>query len=131
MNNLSSKQYVIESLPDDPSQITTGFVTDTFVAGGPPGSVQINYKKVGKLYFGFETTGMGFMSGIIVSMAGSNATNAARIATLLGLTVNTVYTATAGFAGFQYARGISYYNGSDWTDSGTASGSVLTGFLAN
>jgi len=132
MNNLSSKQYVIDQGPTDPSQITTGFVTDSFSLGGP-GTLEIGYFKVGKLYFGFNNNISvgGPYRGVVCAMAGSNATNAARIATLLGLTVNTIYTVTTDVAAGTNTGYRITYNGTNWIDSGTATGTILYAFLAN
>lgn len=129
----ASKKYLINQLPDDPSQITSGFVTDTFNLGGGDFLARIYYKKVGKLYFGFNNTIAedAVLKGIICDDGLSNADNADQIAALLGETVNTIYTVTADVtAGANTGKRVTY-NGSKWIDNGVSTGTILYAFLAN
>lgn len=115
-----------------PGDITTGFVTDSFVLGGA-GTLEIYYQKVGNLYFNFNNNIVpaGALTGIICDDGLSNATNAARIAALIGVTVNTIYTVTADVtAGANTGKRITY-NGANWIDNGVATGTILYAFLAN
>ena len=134
MSSSAFKKYLIG--PQTSGDITSGFVTDSANLGGGPGSatITITYKRVGKLYFAFATSGIGFGSGVITDGQGDdNVTNAARVASLLGVTVGTIYNTSAPitFGGGTGARGVSWWNGSvDWIDGGTNSGEVLMAFLA-
>lgn len=125
------KKYAINDF--GPGDITSGVVTDSFDLGGGPFSSDISYYKAGNLYFGFNSYNMsgGSPVGIICDDGGSNAVNAARLATLLGVTVNTIYTVTADVAAGTNTGKRVTYSGSDWTDNGVATGSILYAFLAN
>lgn len=132
MSQSAFKKYSIDQLPNDPSQITSGFVTDTFNGGGPDFSGDIYYEKVGKLYFNFQTTGGGLNGCICVTGGGqSNADNADRIASLLGLTVNTVYEVNTSLGGSNNVVYRAGYNSGKWNDQGSQVGPMLTAFLAN
>lgn len=88
--SIATKQYKVNQLPDDPSQITTGSFTDV----GPGGTITISYFVVGKLYFGFQylENSVGQMSPIIGGLDITTFNNTiSRMATKLGITVNTTY----------------------------------------
>lgn len=133
MSQSAFKKYSINQLPTDPSQITSGFVVDTFSLGGPDFSARIYYQKVGKLYFGFNNTITlsSTVVGVVCDDGLSNADNADRIATLLGVTVNTIYTATSDVAGGTNTGDRITFNGTKWVDNGVATGTILYAFLAN
>ena len=118
----ATKQFAINQLPDDPSQISSASFTD--------GGTVINYRKVGKLYFGFYAAGNDFVIGDGVSGPGLAQTTA-RIAAKLGITINTTYSRPVGSSSTQT---YTYYTGSGtvWSSqSDTASVTQLFALLAN
>lgn len=88
------RQYSINQLPDDPSQIISGSFT-TGVLAGIGATVTVTYQKVGNLYFSISVATPGAQATVgRVTGGGSIAIVQATIDNLfsvIGLTVNTYY----------------------------------------
>jgi len=135
MNNLSSKQYVINQEPTNPGDIDALNFSHNFGAScslQPIGTLQIDYWKVGKLYYGFFVNQPpGFASSAVGSDTEVHAQETAdAIAAILGLTINTYYIAES-YSGYM----LSYSPGSPgcWQQvtSSNANRFLVMGFLAN
>lgn len=113
----ATKQYFINQLPDDPSQIVSGSVVD--------GSITISYQKVGKLYFGLTyATATHFY---LLDGSTHGTTTADRIAALLGATLNTKYV-TGVLANSPVNT--AYYS-AGWSEGFPSGGDILAAILIN
>jgi hypothetical protein len=136
MSQTASKKYKggDSFLPGD---IVTGSFLDTFNTGGSDFTRTISYYKLGNFYFGFSfyntNGGGGSPLGIAVVESGSANDNADRIASKIGVTVNTVYNITTIVSASLNTGAVWKWStgAARWTDDGTAPGSILFAFLAN
>lgn len=123
----ATKEYVVNQLPDDPSQITLITFSD--------GIYGFQAYKVGKLYFGIRTTttGGGFGGVLAVTKNGPGGANATanQIAVALGSTLNTSYDANWTPTGA--VNNCAGYGGGSWSlvIAGSAGNEILGGVLIN
>lgn len=117
LNPTATLQYIINQLPDVPGDISLF----TFpVDGGNTFKCWV----VGKLYFGIRLDATPDNG---ISSAGAPTTaSAARLASLIGATINTIYTTDMILS----AGNIVAWNGAAWAASGS-SAVTLMGFLIN
>lgn len=124
-NPTASKQYVLP-LSFVSGDITSGSFTD--------GGTIIHYLKIGNLYFGFwrgQGAGAFVNTGLGAAYPlGTQITDTvARLATQLGITVNTTY------LGYMYGAAgqprLGYWNGAAWADANANEGEFIQAILAN
>ncbi len=115
----ATKQYVINELPNDPSQITLETFNTTL---GSFGASTIRWQRVGKLYFGLYFTTVGGLQPLF----DPDATTQAELESILGVSINIAYT------GLSYGAYIGEFNGV-WNSILPANNTrnTLWGFLIN
>lgn len=135
MNNLSSKQYSVNQLPTSPGDIDALNFSHNFgtsCSAQPIGILQVDYWKVGKLYYGFFVNNTpGNRSAPFGSGTEIHAQETAdAIAAILGVTINEYYIAES-YSGFMY----SFSPGAPgcWQEVAATNSNrfLVMGFLAN
>ncbi len=122
MTPTATQQYIINQLPTNPSQITSGSVSVNFGFG----ATTLNYFKVGKLYFGLWILSTGtniFLNGDATTIAHVEST----LAAALGFSS---YQAT--YAGDNYGAYTQSWSGS-WNSNPPANNNrdIFLGFMTN
>lgn len=109
--------------PYTPGSIVAGSASET-ISGL---TTTIAYWQVGKLYFGIHATLVSNNPGEYLIAPQPDTFTSDRIASMIGVTVNTAYVQpwNAGV----FATGV-YFNGA-WQDNGNSISAILTAFLAN
>lgn len=110
MSQSAFKKYLIDN-DITSGDITTGSFTDTG-NGSTANPITINYLKIGKLYFGFWSSGGVYF--LLGDSDGNMAASIARVASKLGIIVDTSYTGT-DYVGATGRHAI--WNGAAWQTS--------------
>jgi len=125
-NSAFQKGTVISS-----ANVTTAFVTDNFNLGGSDFNARIYYKKIGKMYFGFNST-VDETANVRGVIFGGMTDEVARLATLIGITVDDYYTIlTSLTAGQNTGYKVQYsVANTQWQDNGGGVTTILVAIIS-